>query len=110
MIVILIAFSLFHLAVGLASLALAVRLLTPAERGQWRSPINLLVAEFLVWIYPIFAYVAVRSAWLEHMADGLHAVPLILTPLLWLLFMGLLFAIVDFAEDGVLGNARNPGA
>jgi hypothetical protein len=31
---------------------------------------------------------------------------MLLAPILWLLLMGLLFAIVDFAEDGVLGNAR----
>ena len=30
-------------------------------------------------------------------------------PILWLVMMGLVFAIVDFAEDGVLGNARRNG-
>ena len=34
------------------------------------------------------------------------ALPLMLAPILWLLVMGLVFAIVDFAEDGILGNAR----
>lgn len=110
MTIILTAFSLFHLAVGFASLALAVRLLTPAERALWRSPLNLLVAELLAWVYPIIAYVAVRSAWMDYAAGGGHAPALIMSPTLWLLFMGLLFAIVDFAEDGVLGNARNPRA
>ena len=53
MTVILWAFTLFHLAVGLASLSLALRLLTPKERAHWRSHSALLVAEFLCWIYPV---------------------------------------------------------
>jgi hypothetical protein len=48
MTVILWAFTLFHLAVGLACLAAAVRLLTPSERKLWRSQLALLMAEFLV--------------------------------------------------------------
>lgn len=109
MIVILSAFTLFHLAVSLASLTAAVRLLTPDERAHWRDPIALLVAELLVWVYPIFAFAAVRSAWRAVDAGEAHALPLILTPVLWLLLMGLLFAIADFVEDGVLGNARGRG-
>lgn len=108
MIVILWAFTLFHLAVGLASLGLAVTLLTPDERALWRSRVALLVAEFLCWIYPIAAFVAVKSAWSAHGAGQAHAIPMLLSPILWLVLMGLLFAIVDFAEDGVLGNARAP--
>ena len=106
MIVILWAFTLFHLAVGLASLGLAVRLLTPDERAHWRSQVALLVAELLCWIYPVAAFVAVKSAWAAFGAGAHHALPMLLTPILWLMLMGLLFAIVDFAEDGVLGNAR----
>lgn len=104
--VILWAFTLFHLAVGLASLGLALRLLTPDERAHWRSRAALLVAEFLCWIYPIAAFVAVKSAWTAHTAGQHHAIPMLLSPILWLMLMGLLFAVVDFAEDGVLGNAR----
>jgi hypothetical protein len=106
MIVILWAFTLFHAVVGLASLSMAVRLLSPQERGLWRSQAALLVAEFLCWIYPIAAFVAAKSAWHAYSAGQHHALPLLLTPILWLIFMGILFAIVDFAEDGVLGNAR----
>jgi len=106
MVVILWAFTLFHLAVGLASLGLAVRLLMPQERAQWRSQSALLVAEFLCWIYPIAAFVAAKSAWTAFAAGHHHAIPMLLSPILWLVLMGLLFAIVDFAEDGVLGNAR----
>ena len=104
--VILWAFTLFHLFVGLASLALALRLLAPQERALWRSPVALLVAEFLCWIYPIAAYVGVKSAWNAYAADHHLAMPMLLAPILWLVLMGTLFAIVDFVEDGVLGNTR----
>jgi hypothetical protein len=106
MTVVLWAFTLFHLAVGLASLGLALRLLTPAERAHWRSQAALLVAEFLCWIYPIAALVGVKSAWSAYAADHHLAMPFLIAPIGWLVLMGLLFAIVDFAEDGVLGNAR----
>lgn len=106
MVVILWAFTLFHLAVGLASLGLALRLLTPEERAHWRSRVALLVAEFLCWIYPIAAFVGAKSAWAAYQAAHPLALAMMVAPILWLLFMGLMFAIVDFAEDGILGNAR----
>lgn len=106
MIVILVAFTLFHVVVGLASLSTAVRLLTPAERALWRSRSALLVAELLCWVYPVAAFVASKSAWDAYHAGQHHALPLLFVPILWLLLMGLVFAIVDFAEDGILGNAR----
>ena len=108
--VILWAFTLFHLVVGLASLAMAVRLLTPGERALWRSLVALLVAEFLCWIYPIAAYVGVKSAWNANEAGHPLALAIIVAPLLWLVIMGIMFAIVDFAEDGILGNARDRSA
>lgn len=106
MIVLLTAFTLFHLCVGVASLGLAVRLLTPEERALWRSPAALLVAELLCWIYPITAFASSKVAWSGYHEGVAHAFPMILTPILWLVVMGIVFAIVDFAEDGVLGNAR----
>jgi hypothetical protein len=105
MVIILSAFTLFHLAVGVASLGMAVRLLTPEERAHWRSKPALLVAELLCWVYPVIAFVAASSAWRAG-AGAPHALPFMLTPILWLVVMGLVFAIVDFVEDGVLGNAR----
>jgi len=108
MIVILWAFTLFHVAVGLASLGLAVRMLGPVERSHWRSKVALLVAELLCWIYPIAAFVGVKSAWSAHDVGHPLALAMIIAPILWLVMMGLVFAIVDFAEDGVLGNARSP--
>mgnify|MGYP001351666955 CR=1 FL=1 len=109
MLVLMAAFSLFHLLIGAASLGLAVRLLAPEERAHWRSKPALLVAEVICWIYPVIAFVAASLAWRAFNAGGHYGFPLMLAPLLWLVVMGLVFAIVDFAEDGVLGNARRPG-
>lgn len=106
MTVILWAFTAFHFCVGLASLGLAIRLLTPGEREHWRSQAALLTAEFLCWIYPVVAMVSVKSAWGAYAADHHLAMPILLTPVAWLLIMGAIFALVDFLEDGVLGNAR----
>ncbi|MEZ5994575.1 MAG: hypothetical protein R3C25_02375 [Hyphomonadaceae bacterium] len=106
MTVVLWAFTAFHFFTGLASLALAMRLLTPRERAHWRSRPALLVAEMLCWVYPIVAVVGAKSAWAAYAHSHHLAVPMLIAPVLWLIFMGLVFAIVDFAEDGILGNAR----
>lgn len=104
MTLILSGFTLFHLAVGVASLALAVRLLSAEERACWRSQPARWVALALCWVYPALAFVCASLAWRE--AGGALAVPLMLAPILWLVAMGIVFAIVDFVEDGVIGNAR----
>lgn len=107
MIVILSAFTAFHAIVGLASLGLALRLLSRREQAQWRSKPALAVAALLAWVYPVLAFFAVRSAWSAYAADHHLAMPMLLSPILWLLVMGAIFAVVDFVEDGVLGNARS---
>jgi hypothetical protein len=106
MFVILTAFSLFHLVAGMASLGLGVRLLTAAETAHWRSKRALLVARLLCWIYPVVAFGCGSAAWRVFASGAAHALPLIMAPFVWLLVMGLIFAIVDFAEDGVIGNTR----
>lgn len=109
MIVILSAFSLFHLVVSVAAIAAAVRMLTPGERALWRAPAALLAAELLVWVYPVIAFVSVQSAWRAFDAGAHTAMPLILAPIGWLIVMGVAYAIADFADDGVIGNARGAG-
>ena len=106
MTVILWAFSAFHVCVALASLGLALRLLMAGERAHWRSQSALLTAEFLCWVYPVVALVSVKSAWDAYANQHHLAMPILLAPIAWLLFMGAIFALVDFLEDGVLGNAR----
>lgn len=106
MIVILAAFSLFHLAAGTASLGMAVRLLTPDERAHWRSRPNLFVAELTCWLYPVIAFICGVMAW-RAFGDGRpHALALLAAPFAWFIAMGIVFAVVDYAEDGILGNAR----
>lgn len=108
MVVIFWAFSLFHLCVGVASLGLGVRLLTPEERHMWRSKAALATATALCWLFPAATLGSVWVAWRAFDAGEPLAFPLLLTPILWLLLMGIVFALVDFFEDGVLGNARDP--
>jgi hypothetical protein len=106
MFVLMIAFTVFHLVAGTASLGLAVRLLTVEERAYWRSKRALFVAGLMCWVYPAAAFVGASFAWRGFNAGEHYALPLLLAPILWLVVMGIIFAIVDFAEDGVLGNAR----
>jgi hypothetical protein len=110
MVIILTAFTLFHLCVGLASLRLGMRFLAPEERELWDSKRALIVAEVLCWVYPVLAFVCASWAWrILETAGAPYAVPLMMAPILWLVVMGLVLAIVDFAEDGILGNVRRRG-
>jgi hypothetical protein len=107
MLVILALFTLFHLSVSTACLGMGVRLFTEEERAHWRSKAALRVAQVLCWTYPIVALIGASFGWRAYAAGAHYAAPLMLAPVLWLLVMGLVFAIVDFAEDGILGNARS---
>lgn len=107
MIVLLWALSLFNGFAALASVGLAVRLLTDDERGQWRSKRLLTLAIAIAWVTPLAAIAGTALAWTDFSAGREHGALLALIPVAWLLVMGLVFAIVDFAEDGILGNARS---
>lgn len=106
MLVLLWVFSAFNLVVAAASLGTAVRLMTAHERRHWRSKTLLTLAAILAWSFPAAAFAGVATAWQHFNAGQTDAIPIILAPLAWLMLMGLIFAIVDFAEDGILGNAR----
>jgi len=107
MLVILAIFTLFHLVVSTACLGLGVRLFTEEERAHWRSVAALRTAQVLCCTYPLAALAGALFAWRAYSAGAHYAAPIMLAPILWLLLMGLVFAIVDFAEDGILGNARS---
>lgn len=107
MLVILAMFTLFHLAVSTACVGMGVRLFTEEERAHWRSVPALRVAQFLCGSYPLMALAGALFAWRAFMAGAHYSVPLMLAPVLWLVVIGVVFAIVDFAEDGILGNARS---
>jgi len=106
MLVLLWAFTAFNLVVAVASLGQGVRLMTRDERAHWRSKTLLTLAAILAWTFPIAAIAGVWLGWSHYHAGQHDAVPLVLAPLAWLIAMGIVFAIVDFVEDGVLGNAR----
>lgn len=108
MIVLLSALTLFNVVAGIGSFALALRLVRSDERKLWRSRTLLRIADALAWVFPIAAVAGTVLAWTDYRAGNSAAALLAFIPLAWLLFMGLVFAIVDFAEDGVLGNARGP--
>ncbi|MDX2237073.1 MAG: hypothetical protein NW203_05880 [Hyphomonadaceae bacterium] len=99
----LLAFSLFNLAAAAACVAAAFRLLQPEERAAWRSRRLLAIAAVLTWSFPPAALAATAWAW---SAGGAHATLIALAPLGWLIAMGVIFAIVDVAEDGVLDFGR----
>ena len=107
MLVILAMFTLFHLVVSAACLGMGVRLFTAEERAHWRSVAALRVAQVLCAGYPLAALAGTLFAWRAYAAGAHTGVPIMLAPILWLALMGLVFAIVDFAEDGILGNARS---
>ncbi|MFT3726989.1 MAG: hypothetical protein QM759_04105 [Terricaulis sp.] len=107
MLVILAMFTLFHLVVSTACLGMGVRLFTEEERAHWRSMAALRVAQVLCAGYPLAALAGAAFAWRAYAANAHTSVPIMLGPILWLVVMGVVFAIVDFAEDGILGNARS---
>lgn len=106
MIVLLTAFTLFNLIAAAASLGSAARLLTAEERGHWGSKTLLLIAALLAWSFPLAALGGTALAWSHYQAGQTDSIPLILGPLLWLIVMGAVFAVVDFLDDGVIGNGR----
>ena len=106
MIVLLWALTAFNLFAGLGGLGLGLRLMTHQERAHWRSMRLLAIAEVFAWVLPIAAAVSTGLAWSNYASGRSLGVLLAFLPLGWMLLMGLVFAIVDFAEDGILGNAR----
>ncbi|MES1203384.1 MAG: hypothetical protein ABUS57_18260, partial [Pseudomonadota bacterium] len=106
MIVLLWALTAFNAAAGLGGLMLAFRLTTAEERAHWRSKRLLRIADAFAWVLPILALAATILAWMD-LRDGRPAGALMaMLPIVWLVVMGAVFAIVDFAEDGILGNGR----
>jgi hypothetical protein len=104
----LIAFSLFNLFAVAGALGHGMRLLNKDEREAWRSKLLLFIAALLSWTFPLAAAVCTWLAW-SHFAAGAHDyVPIVLAPLAWLMLLGVVFVAVDFADDGIIGNARQP--
>lgn len=108
MIIFLVAFSAFNILLGLAALGRAQKLVTPEGRAWWASKRLYAIALFAGWTLPAVCVVATVWAWALN-GDAPHwAAPMVLAPVGWLLLMGVFFAIVDFAEDGVLDFGHGP--
>lgn len=100
MLPLLVAFSLFNLFVAAACLGHGARMLKAEERAVWRSRPLLIIALLLSWTYPVAALVGVYFGWAHYNSGLMDAVPIVLAPLGWIILLGIIFAIVDFAEDG----------
>ncbi len=108
MIVFLLAFSAFNVILGYAALRRAQKLVTPEGRAWWASKRLHAIAVFAAWTLPLVCILAVGAAWALNDVAAHWAAPVILAPVGWLLLMGIFFAIVDVAEDGVLDFGRGP--
>lgn len=100
MLALLIAFTLFNACVAAACLGQGARLLKREERAEWRSRALLVIAVFLSWTFPLVAGAGVYFAWTHYSQGQMDTVPIILAPIAWLILLGIIFAVVDFAEDG----------
>ena len=108
--VFLIAFSVFNAFLAYAALRRAMKLMAPEGRDWWQSKRLYAIACFAAWSLPVACVVATGVAWVTQRQGVAHwAAPTILAPLGLLLLMGVIFAIVDVSEDGVLDFGRGPG-
>lgn len=77
------------------------------ERVRWVSSRLRAIVQAAVLVLPLLCLGGTALAWkLEGEAAQGLAAPAILLPIAWLILMGLFFAIVDFAEDGVFDLGR----
>jgi hypothetical protein len=103
------ALTVFNFCAGFAALKRAFRLVTAEGRARWASRRLYGIAVFVAWTLPIIALFA--SVWAWRLAQGLaahFAAPMMFAPIGWIIIWGILFAIVDVAEDGVLDFGRGP--
>jgi len=107
MTVFLAAFSAFNAFLAYAALRRAGKLMTTAGRDWWQSKRLYAIACFAAWTLPAMCIGATGLAW-GLLSQGVQhwAAPTILAPVGWLLLMGIFFAVVDVAEDGVLDFGR----
>ena len=106
MIVLLWALSGFNLFAGIGGVGLGLRLMTQDERAHWQSVRLLTLAEVFAWVLPLVAAGGTGLAWTNFVSGRQVGALLAFLPIGWMVLMGLVFAVVDFAEDGILGNAR----
>lgn len=104
--VFLIAFTIFNAVAGMGGLLRALALFMPQEQERWKSRRLYQLAVFIALSLPIFALLFTAQAWASWSVQDHRAGGWILGPLAWLVAMGIVFAIVDFTEDGRLDFGR----
>jgi hypothetical protein len=97
-------FTLFNLAAAGAAFRVVATLALPDAPKQWASRRLFVIARVGCGGLGMIALWATAAAW----AFGADFAPLILAPIVWLVALGGVFAIVDFAEDGVFDFGRGP--
>jgi hypothetical protein len=70
----------------------------------WQSPRLYAISVVSAWGLLLISIWASAAAWVFAPAGA----PLVLLPVVWLILSGTVFAIVDFAEDGVFDFGRGP--
>lgn len=108
MTVFLLAFSAFNVILGYAALRRAQKLVTPEGRAWWASKRLYAIAVFAAWTLPFVCILATGAAWTLNDEAPHWAAPAVVSPVGWLLMMGVFFAVVDVAEDGVMDFGRGP--
>lgn len=106
--VFLIAFTIFNAVAGLGGLLRALGLFMPQEQERWKSKRLYQLALGIALSLPVCAVVFTAQAWAAWGVRDHGAGAWILAPLAWLIAMGVIFAVVDFAEDGELDGGRGP--
>ncbi|MBI1188832.1 MAG: hypothetical protein GC206_16115 [Alphaproteobacteria bacterium] len=106
MLTLLIAFTLFNACAAAVCVGLGVRLFRKDVRAAWASRRLLFIAAFLAWTFPPAAIAGAAIAWSHYLAGAMDAVAIVLAPIGWLVLLGVIFAIIDFAEDGVFDFGR----
>lgn len=94
------AFTAFNSLAGIFALLRGFALSARAERAQWVSKRLYGLALFIAATLPLIAVGCSVAAWQAHANGSAMAGPLILGPLIWLVAIGVVFAAIDFAEDG----------
>jgi hypothetical protein len=104
----LIGFSGFNLFLALMAAQKAARLLRPSGKERWASRRLYGFAVFVALSLPVVCLGAIGAGWAMNAQSHFAAYVAIASPTGWLLAMGGLFAVVDYLEDGVIGNAIKP--
>ena len=100
-------FSAFNLFAAAAGAGAGMRLLTADAKAAWASKNLYRIALAMCWGIALSGVLGTILAWTMWRSDA-HWALFVLVPIAWLIAMGIVFAIVDFAEDGVFDFGRGP--